>query len=147
MSCDPSTAAHYLSKRRILSADPGAGGHVWQFTLEGGSTLTIECPWRIVTGDAITLSGDDYGQSFGLPAPKERGDFCKLLGHRAIDAAEIAPGTGDIALLLDNGSRIEVWCNSSGYENWQLNTSDGVVFVAAGSSGVIATPVAGILRG
>ena len=147
MSCDPSTAAGYLSGRRILSADLVAGAHVWQFNIEGGISLMAECPWRLVTGNAIALSGDDYGQSFGLPAPKDHGDFSRLLGHRTIVAAEIALGTGDITLLLDTGGRIELWCNSCGYENWPLHTNDGIVFVAAGSSGVIATPVANIMRG
>ena len=79
-----------------------------------------ECPWRISPApvDAEAIAGE-------------------LLGGREVIAAEIKPETADLVLTFEGERRLELFNNSSGYEGWTLNGSDGRRLIAQGGGTVV----------
>ena len=62
----------------LLMNKPCSGrkaGHLWQLRFgEGGATLNLECPWKLLSEGRIAYGGDDDGQQFGLPEPIDAPD-------------------------------------------------------------------------
>jgi len=105
---------------------------VWQFDFEGAG-LTIECPWRIVSGGSVVLASSDQGQKFGLPAPVDliSATLGKLKGL-TVETIAINGETADLCLTFGGGTRIDTFNDSSGYEGWNYADRDGVMLVAQG---------------
>ena len=105
---------------------------VWQFDFEGAG-LTIECPWRIVSGGSVVLASSDQGQKFGLPAPVDliSATLEKLKGL-TVETIAINGETADLCLTFGGGTRIDTFNDSSGYEGWNYADRDGVMLVAQG---------------
>lgn len=81
----------------------------------------MECPWRILQQARTTLSSDDHGQQYGLPAPiNAAAEATKLLSAVDIDAAQLRAGTNDILIDFSDDVRLEIIPISSGYEGWQM---------------------------
>jgi len=105
---------------------------VWQFDFEKAG-LTIECPWRIVSGGSVVLASSDHGQKFGLPAPVDliSATLEKLKGL-TIEAIDVNGETADLCLKFGGGARIDTFNDSSGYEGWNYSDRTGVMLVAQG---------------
>lgn len=75
----------------------------------------MECPWRILQQGRTTLSSDDYGQQYGLPAPIDAAaEATKLLSAIDIDAAQLRVGANDILIDFSDDVRLEIIPISSG---------------------------------
>jgi len=112
----------------------------WDFTFGGGPSdgcaIAAQTFWRVVAGGRIVVTSKDDGHRFGLPAPLDAEEVCQrsLRGGVAI-SVDVDPVTGDIAIRLDNDTRLDILTTSSGYESWQAFFRDAdqdVTLVGAG---------------
>lgn len=104
-----------------------------QFSFAKKGYLSVECPWRILQQGRTTLSSDDYGQQYGLPAPIDAAaEATKLLSAIDIDAAQLRVGANDILIDFSDDGRLEIIPISSGYEGWQMMNPFGTEFFARG---------------
>jgi hypothetical protein len=79
----------------------------------------VESPWRLLINGSIAFGDEDHAQKFGLPAPVDGPQRClELLQGATVLSAAIREGTADVAIIFDNGARIEILNHSSGYEGW-----------------------------
>ena len=102
----------------------------WQFVFGEGCSLTIECPWRVVAGGRIAIAQSDHQQNFGLPAPVDvPAEMSNLLSEAIIVDVTVAAESSDIRIDFDNGARLELFADSSGYESWQIQDPDGEFWV------------------
>jgi len=110
-----------------------ANAHSWTFRFSDGATLSAECPWRIVTDDRIALGSIDHNQSFGHSEPIDGAEQAtSLLTDSEIASVTISAKTCDLAVVLDDGARLELFNQSSGYEGWNIEFADGRRLVAMG---------------
>lgn len=114
----------------------GAGS--WKFDFERKAVLQVYCPWRIVTAAGIALGDRDHEQKFGLPKPVDaKEEAQRLLNAKAIKLT-IRAKTADLLIEFENGSPLEIFNSSSGYEGWECSGKDGLLVVAQGG-GAFAT--------
>ena len=72
----------------------GKQDYTWFFAFDGGSSITTESTWRLITVEGIRATSDDHGQQFGLPAPFDAIDVVKkAIGQHAIKQYNIDPTT------------------------------------------------------
>ncbi len=104
----------------------------WKFELGGRTTLDVRCPWRILEKGRIALGNADDGQQFGLPSPVDaKQEAQRLLSHK-ITGVTVRENTADLTLELENGTSLEVFNSSSGYEGWECSSKSGLLLVAQG---------------
>ncbi|MGH6997001.1 MAG: hypothetical protein ACREEO_02355 [Phenylobacterium sp.] len=112
----------------------------WSFSFTGtgapGCAIFVSVPWRIVTGEGIAHAADDDGQWFGLPEPVDgEAKANALLSGRRVTSFTVDRVTADLRAEFDDGARLEVFNNSTGYEGWiatfQLGPDD-VTWVGGG---------------
>lgn len=98
--------------------------HSWDFAFDSGKAMiNIECTWRIVIDGRIAFGRDDHGQKFGLSAPLDGvRESIQLLSSSRVAAIHIRRGTGDLEIKFENGSRLEIFNSSSGYEGWSFRS-------------------------
>jgi len=114
-----------------------ANAHSWTIQFSDGTTLTIECPWRIVANSAIAFGYKDHNQQFGLTEPINGVARAEsLLRSSDISNACVDDETGDLTILCSDGVRLELFNDSSGYEGWQMNCSDGSEFIGMGGGAI-----------
>ncbi len=100
----------------------GRREHDWIFELPEGVGLAVSAPWRIVFDGRIAFASEDDGQIFGLKSAVD-GELAarRLLGSKLITEARLDRVTADLELHFSEGTRIDVFNNSSGYEGWQAS--------------------------
>lgn len=112
----------------------------WAFDLENGVSLAVQCHWRLISSDKITVTDEDDGQKFGRPKPVDAERVANdLLTGTTIASARIDRVTADLCLRFNDGIRLEVFNNSSGYEGWQANFDHAgktALIVALGGGGL-----------
>ena len=114
-----------------------ADAHIWTIRFSEGTTLTIECPWRIVANGGIAFGRNDHNQKFGLPEPVNGMALVEsLLCSSDISTACADDETGDLTIVCSDGVRLELFNDSSGYEGWQMNCSDGSVVIGMGGGSI-----------
>lgn len=93
--------------------------HDWFFDFGEGWRLRVAATWRIVAAGRIALAEQDDGQQFGHPAPLDGEALAReLLEARRIAAAVVDRQTADLELIFEEGTRLQVFNDSSGYEGW-----------------------------
>jgi len=114
------------------------GEKSWKFDFEGRTVLQVYCPWRVLTAAGIALGNADHEQRFGLPKPIDATEEAqRLLNAKAVKLVARA-NTADLLIEFENGSCLEVFNSSSGYEGWECSDKDGLLVVAQGG-GTLAT--------
>jgi hypothetical protein len=114
------------------------GAESWKFDFEGRTKLQVYCPWRIVSPAGIALGSADHEQQFGLPKPVDATEEAeRLLNAKAVKLT-VRARTADLLIEFENGSCLEVFNSSSGYEGWECSDKDGLLVVAQGG-GDLAT--------
>lgn len=99
----------------------------WQFVFGKGCSLTVWCPWRIVSGGRIAVAHTDHEQQFGLPMPVDVvAKAIALLSNSKVLNATARQDTSDLTIDFDDDVRLELFTDSSGYEAWQLEDSDRI---------------------
>jgi hypothetical protein len=89
----------------------------WAFGFGANVSVQVSCPWRILVEDRIALTNSDDGQKFGLPAPVDGEDETRrLLAEKSIQRVAIRLDTGDLSVVFNCNTVLEVLNMSSGYE-------------------------------
>jgi hypothetical protein len=105
---------------------------VWEFNFEVAG-LTIECPWRLVSGGAVVLGGSDHGQRFGLPAPVDvSSETLRILVDLKVETVDANERTGDLRIRFNLDAQIDAFNNSGGYEGWNHSDHEGITVIATG---------------
>jgi hypothetical protein len=120
-----------LNHRRILSFSIHEKDNC-VLALSDSYTLSIECLVRFVNDKNIFICANDHGHVFGLKTPFDaESEIKKAIENKEIKDIEFNSNTGDLTLYLESGS-LQIICNSTGYENYQLNGPDGLLIVING---------------
>lgn len=124
-----------LRESQLIGLDQPATG-VWHFVFSQAD-LNIESPWRLVDAGAVVLSGSDHGHKFGLANAV---DVCtetlRVLRGKVVERTCIDETTADLCITFSEGTRIDIFNNSGGYEGWQFGDRNGLNLVAQGGGQV-----------
>jgi hypothetical protein len=109
-------------------------GRSWVLTFTSGSSLAIECLWRLKSDGVLVGTSEDHGHKFGLPAPFDAGAVLmeRTLGLR-LSSIHVGSGTADLRLSFSPDIELEVLPTSAGYESWHAVSVAGGVLHALGS--------------
>lgn len=100
--------------------------------LSGGYAISAETLCRYVGENGEFITSQDHGQMFGLTEPYDAAEkINKAIKGKEIKKANFAEDTGDLTLIVDGG-RLEILCNSTGYECYQVNGPDELIIVGRG---------------
>ena len=100
--------------------------------LSGDYALSAECLVRFIGADGSFFTVRDHGQQFGLPAPFDAAAAIEeRMKGRVIDRASIREEISDLSLYLGSDC-LEVICDSSGYEAYNLRGPGDLIVVAHG---------------
>jgi hypothetical protein len=113
----------------------------WTLGFGGNAVLMIHTQWRIVREGRIVFASSDDGQNFGSPEPIDgEAKSNQLLDGRRVASVEVALDTADICLRFDDGTRLDIFNHSSGYEGWHacFGTCDQNVEIIATGGGDLA---------
>ena len=108
------------------------GAESWRFEFEGRTTLDVRCPWRILAKGRIALGNLDHEQQFGLPKQVDAKQEAERLLVSPVTKVTLRDQTADLILELEQGTSLEVFNSSSGYEGWECSSTDGLLAVAMG---------------
>jgi hypothetical protein len=101
-------------------------------SLSDGYAVSAETLYRFVGENGDFISSQDNGQMFGLAEPYDAAaKINKAIKGKAIKEVNLAEDTGDLTLVVDGG-RIEIICNSAGYECYQVNGPENLIIVGRG---------------
>lgn len=113
---------------------------LWSANFGDRFAMTFSVPWRIVANGRIIFGHEDDGQRFGLPAPLDGEErSASVLAERVVETVHLDEETGDLRIVFNGNTRIDVFNNSCGYEGW-----DAYFTVGDERWGVIATGGGGI---
>lgn len=103
-------------------------------SLSDGYAISMETLCRFVGGNGDFISSQDHGQMFGLTEPYDAaGKMNKAIKGKEIRDAHLSEDTGDLMLTIDGG-RLEIICNSAGYECYQIHGPDNLIIVGRGGN-------------
>lgn len=112
-------------------------GGSWSFHFSGGSLISTEEPWRLLTPEGLHVSSLDDLEGFGLCETVNAAErVTEALQGEAITAAAWDSRSGDLNLHLNGERTLQFLQLSAGYESWRLVLNDGE-FICLGG-GVIA---------
>ena len=102
----------------------------WVLHFKSGSTLNIECIWRLIEDGVITSTSEDNGQMFGREKPFDgEAALTEMAAHKIL-SVEAKEETGDINLKLGEYFTLQILSISAGYESWQFKDKSGQSIVA-----------------
>ena len=95
-------------------------------------SITAECLVRFKGKGDVFICANDHGQLFGLKSPFDaESSINRQLKGKIIKAVTLDQDSGDLKLHLDSGV-LELICNSSGYECYQINGPKNLIVVVHG---------------
>jgi hypothetical protein len=89
-----------------------------------------------VVNGRINLGHEDHEQQFGLPAPLDGQQKALALLSSKIVRVIIHESTADLTIDFENGTSLEVFNNSGGYEGWNCSHADGLQIIGMGGGGL-----------
>ena len=123
----------WLMGDRISSAEYNESSRSWTVAFESGTSLHIECLWRLIEEGDICSTSEDHGHLFGLSTPFDGVAALKEMKQYKIDSVEIVAGTGDLIIKFNELFVWQILPTSAGYEGWSINhPSFGTVFTQGG---------------
>src|SRR6185437_14755123 len=105
--------------------------------------MSFRVPWRIVANGRVAFGDEDDGQWFGLPAPLDGEErSASLLAGRIVQAVHLDRETGDLRIVFDGDTRIDLFNHSCGYEGWDAyyaadGSRWGVIAIGGGELAVV----------
>ena len=123
----------WLVGDRISSVEYIAESKSWDVSFKSGSSLYIECIWRLIEEGDICSTSQDYGHQFGLEKPFDGVAALKEIGQYKIASVNTVAGTGDLIIKFNELFVLEILTTSAGYEGWSaIHPSLGTVFTQGG---------------
>lgn len=132
----------WLIGKRLLDASKRIDD--WRLTLEGESTLLVECLWRLVDHEQILVTCSDQGQRSTIWVNRAGRDeiaivfrdagqeMCRYLHLATITSAFVRPITNDVEVNFNNGMSLQLVSDCSNRSGWCLQ-SPSLNLVAVGS--------------
>jgi len=100
--------------------------------LSGGYAISAETLCRFIGQNGEFVSTQDHGQMFGLVEPYDAAEkINRAIKGKEIKETNLTEDTGDLTLVVDGG-RLEIICNSAGYECYQVNGPDDLIIIGRG---------------
>jgi hypothetical protein len=122
-----------LDGRPLLALTFDGDTETWVFAFSGAVVLSVRTPWRVRTAAEVIVGWRDDGQKFGRETPKDAAAEVKAaVEGSTVASADARDGTGDLAVHFANGTVLEVFNDSSGYEGWQLDHPGGSTIALGG---------------
>ena len=115
---------------RIKNAKCEKAAGSWLIQFKSGSTLNIECMWRLLEDDVITSTSYDHDQMFGRATPFDGEAALNEMAAHNIISADTEVKTGDINLKLGDYFTLQILPTSAGYESWQFKENNGQSIIA-----------------
>jgi hypothetical protein len=113
----------------------------WVFTFDDRTSITVECPWRILRSSEIALSSEDHLQKYGLPAPIDAmAEARDLLSPGFISDVVLTAGTLDLSLTFSTALVLQLIPFFRGYECWQISRPGHLQFIGMPGGGVSTCP-------
>jgi hypothetical protein len=113
----------------------------WVFTFDDRTSITVECPWRILRDSENALSSEDHLQTYGLPAPIDAvTEVRDLLLSGIINDVSLTAGTLDLSLTFSSGLVLQLIPLFRGYECWQISRPGHLHFIGMPGGGVSTCP-------
>ena len=95
----------------------------WLLTFGSGSTINIECLWRLKVNGTIVATGYDHGHMFGLPAPFDSSAaLLERVKGESVSFVRVQSGTTDLHTGFGPTHVFEALPVSTGYESWQATS-------------------------
>lgn len=105
----------------------------WSFEFGDDLGLGASCPWRILVDGRIACCDSDHNQTFGLPKPLNVEEVSNHLTQgKSVQDVVIREGTGDLIVVFEQRTTLEVLNMSVGYEGWQLSVRGSTVIALGG---------------
>jgi len=109
----------------------------WVFSFSSGDALRVDAAWRMRTADRILIGWRDDGEWFGRQAPVEApAEVLAAVGLALVIQSSAEETSGDLLVRFENGTSLEVFNDSCGYEGWQLSHAAGDT-LARGGGGLV----------
>ena len=115
---------------RIEIAKYDKASESWLIQFKSGSTLNIECMWRLLEDGVITSTSYDHGQMFGRETPFNGEAALNEMAAHEILSIDPRVETGDINIKLGEYFDLQIMPISAGYESWQFKENNGQSIVA-----------------
>lgn len=115
---------------RIEQAKHNESSQSWMLHFESGSSLNIECIWRLLEDGVITSTSEDHGQMFGREKPFDGEAALNEMADHKILSVDEKEETGDITIRLGEYFTLQILPISAGYESWQFKDKRGLSIVA-----------------
>jgi hypothetical protein len=96
------------------------GPNSWWFRFDDRGAIRADTFWRLIAAGRIHVTSEDHGQLFGLTEPVDSAVKAAEAVSSAVVQLAGATDSGDLVLHFDNGSRLEIFSTSSGYESWSV---------------------------
>ena len=110
---------------------------IWVFNFDNDLSITLECTWRLLKSNTIVLSDGDHMQKFGRDNPVNVASEAKLLlSGIPIETFAIGELPADLRIKFGNNIVLEAFCDSSGYESWQMILQGKTYVVTGGGKGL-----------
>ena len=117
---------------RVEKAKYDEGSQSWLIQFKCGSTLNLECMWRLLEEGVITSTSDDHGHTFGRETPFDgEAALNEMVAHKIL-SVDAQVETGDVSLSLGDYFTLQILPTSAGYESWQFKEKNGQSIVAVG---------------
>lgn len=119
-----------LNHRQIL--DFSIHENYCALSLSGGYNLSIECLVRFIGDGDLFVCANDHGEPFGLNTPFNAEDQIRQqIKNKEVTSVKFDKNTGDLNIICSSGV-LQITCNSVGYENYQINCPNSLLFVVHG---------------
>src|SRR3954470_24222884 len=114
---NPSLNLHWMNGRRVREIQL-QGPISWWFRFDDRGAIRADTFWRVIAAGRIHVTSEDHGQLFGLTEPVDSAAKATEALSSAVVQQVGATDSGDLVIHFDNGSRLEIFSTSSGYESW-----------------------------
>lgn len=98
------------------------------FTFNEGEYLRIECSWRLRNKKIIILGEAEYKSESTHDEYHKK--LLELLLNQEIKDIKLNPIISDLSIYFSNDLLLEIFCNSSYYENWELGDKDDTFLIS-----------------
>lgn len=104
-----------------------------------GVYVHLQCFWRAVVDSKIVFTSEDDKQIFGLEKPFDISEaFPKFFSSQQVSFIKIKNPIADLQILFEDGSYIEAFASSSGYETWSIWGKDiRIICLGEGKIGIV----------
>src|SRR5262245_60966208 len=110
----------------------------WWFTFRGGGSIRVETLWRVIAEGTIQVTSTDHRHTFGLMEPVDSAiRAVQAMSSAAVRQASVRSDTGDVVVVFENDTTLEILTTSSGYESWSVFSPDGEEAIGPPRKGVL----------